>query len=205
MKSLHLPNLFSWSEFNEERNIDFNSVLICLDQGNIVIDPLPLSEHDLNHVNELGGIDWIVLTNSDHIRGAAKLQEHFNARVAGPAAHRDGFGYVCDRWLGHGDEMAGGLKVIEMDGSKTPGELCLLYEHTTLITGDLIRAHTPLTLIALPDLKLQDPRAALESVRRLTEYTQIETVLVGDGWHLFADGHKELCALVGRLEERLNP
>ena len=204
MKSLHLTNLFSWSEFNEERNIDFNSVLICLDQGNIVVDPLPLSEHDLNHLKELGGIGWIVLTNSDHIRDAAKLQQHFNARVAGPAGERGSFGFACDRWLEHGDDLEDVLKVIQMDGSKTPGELCLLYEDRTLITGDLIRAHKPHALMTLPDLKIKAPRIALESIRRLTEYTEIETVLVGDGWHLFTNGHQELCALVGRLEECLN-
>ncbi|HIA46412.1 MAG TPA: MBL fold metallo-hydrolase, partial [Candidatus Hydrogenedentes bacterium] len=193
MKSLHLPNLFTWTDFNEERNIDFNSVLICLDGDNIVIDPLPLGEHDLSHLKQLGGIDWIVLTNSDHIRDAAELRQHFNAKVAGPAGEKEGFGYDCDRWLKHGDDMADVLKVIVMDGSKTSGELCLLYDDQTLITGDLIRAHKPQSLMVLPDAKLKDPQAALESIRRLTEYTQIETVLVGDGWHLFAEGHKELC------------
>jgi glyoxylase-like metal-dependent hydrolase (beta-lactamase superfamily II) len=205
MKSLHLPNLFTWSEFDQERNIDFNSVLICLEQGNVVIDPLPLTDHDLDHMTRLGGVDWIVVTNSDHIRDAALLRQRFNARVAGPSAERDTFGFACDRWLERGDTVNDVLQVIEMDGSKTPGELCLLYEDATLITGDLIRAHVPHALMALPDPKLQAPRMAVESIRRLTEYTRIETVLVGDGWHLFATGHQELCALAGRLEERLNP
>jgi len=204
MKSLHLPNLFSWSCFNEERNIDFNSVLICLDQGNIVIDPLPLTKHDLSHLELLGGIDWIVLTNSDHIRDTVGLQQLFNARVAGPAAEKDNFDYACDRWLADGDRVDRGLEVIAMDGSKTPGELCLVYNDTTLITGDLIRAHNPNTLITLPEPKLKDPPVAFGSIRRLTEFTQIETVLVGDGWHLFANGYEELCALVGRLEKSIN-
>ena len=56
----------------------------------------------------------------------------------------------------------------------------------------------------LPDAKLKDSQAALGSVRRLTEHTQIQTVLVGDGWHLFGNGHQELCDLVKRLEERIS-
>ena len=205
MKSLHLPNLFTWSEFNRERNIDFNSVLICQEKGNVVIAPLPLPEHDQEHLKSLGGIDWIVLTNSDHIRDAMKLRQHFNARVAGPVGEKDNFGCDCDRWLKHGDYVNEKLQVLEMDGSKTPGELCLLYDHTTLITGDLIRAHAPHTLMTLPDSKLRAPRVAMESIRQLREYTQIETILVGDGWHLFAKGHQELCALIQRLEKQHNP
>ena len=46
MKRLHKQNLFCWSEFDEDRNIDFHSYLWVRDEGNVVIDPLPLTEHD---------------------------------------------------------------------------------------------------------------------------------------------------------------
>ena len=55
MKTLHQSNLFAWSAFNEERNIDFNATLWKRDDGNVLIDPLPLSEHDRKHLEELGG------------------------------------------------------------------------------------------------------------------------------------------------------
>ena len=89
MKSLHLTNLFSWSEFNEERNIDFNSVLICLDQGNIVVDPLPLSEHDLNHLKELGGIGWIVLTTGNKSEMAMGYATLYGDMAGGFAVLKD--------------------------------------------------------------------------------------------------------------------
>ena len=47
MKRLHRNDIYGWSVFDEGRNIDFHSVLWVRPGGNIAIDPLPLSEHDL--------------------------------------------------------------------------------------------------------------------------------------------------------------
>jgi len=66
MKQLHRKDLFGWSEFNQQRNLDFHSICWVRDQGNVLIDPLPLSEHDLTHLQSLGGASIIVITNSDH-------------------------------------------------------------------------------------------------------------------------------------------
>ena len=44
----------------------------------------------------------------------------------------------------------------------------------------------------LPDPKLQDKEAALASLERLTAFTKIEAVLVGDGWSIFHDGSNRL-------------
>jgi hypothetical protein len=46
LKKLHRTDLFGWSVFDEERNIDFNGTLWVRPQGNVLIDPLPLIEHD---------------------------------------------------------------------------------------------------------------------------------------------------------------
>ena len=51
MKQLHRKDLFCWSVFDKERNIDFNSVLWVRDAGNVLIDPLPMSEHDHEHLH----------------------------------------------------------------------------------------------------------------------------------------------------------
>ncbi|MEC7540591.1 MAG: MBL fold metallo-hydrolase, partial [SAR324 cluster bacterium] len=46
MKQLHRKDLFSWSVFNEERNIDFHGILWVRENGNVLIDPMPMSVHD---------------------------------------------------------------------------------------------------------------------------------------------------------------
>ncbi len=197
MKSLHRADLYTWSTFDSERNVDFNAVVWVRPAGNIVVDPLQMSEHDAKHLASLGGARLIVITNSDHVRAAQALREATGAEVAGPAAERESFPIPCDRWLADGEEVVPGLRALALDGSKTPGEIALVLEETTLITGDLVRAHRAGKLMMLPDAKLADPEAARRSVARLAALERIEAVLCGDGWSVFAGGHAMLRALAG--------
>jgi Metallo-beta-lactamase superfamily len=198
MKTLHRPTLFGWSVFDESRNVDFNSVLWTHSAGNVAIDPLPLSTHDEAHVQALGGARLVVITNSDHVRDARRFAELTGARVLGPGAERVGFPIPCDDWLGEGDEPAPGLRVFALEGSKTEGELALLLDGHTLVTGDLVRAQHAGRLNLLPDAKLKDRARAHASVRRLAEIPSVEAVLVGDGWPVFRDGRRALEELLRR-------
>ncbi len=187
MKHLHRPHLYGWSSFDEARNIDFNSVVWVRSEGNVIIDPLPLSDHDEAHLWELGGVAWIVVTNSDHIRDSKHMAERTGAQLMGPKGEAGSFPVECARWLTDGDEVVPGMEVLEMEGSKTPRELALLLEKSTLITGDLIRAHEGGALGLLPDKKLSDRSKAIASVRRVAALPELEALLPGDGWPVFRD------------------
>jgi Metallo-beta-lactamase superfamily len=200
MKALHKPNLFSWSIFDEKRDVDFHSVFWKSAHGNVVIDPLPLSEHDRKHIEALGGVQDILLTNSDHVRGAAELSATTGARVWGPALELDRLGYLEAHAAGEAAQPIAGLQVFELHGSKTPGELALLIEQHTLVVGDLVRGQRAGRLNLLPDDKLTDRNAALNSLRRLTELGGVDAVLVGDGWPVFHGGRHALNALLIELE-----
>lgn len=195
MKSLQRSDLFAWSVFDAERNVDFNSIAWIRPDGNVLIDPLPLSNHDWQHLQSLGKTTWIVITNSDHIRASQDIAKRTGAQIAGPIAEKSAFESTCDRWLSEGDELVPGLTVMELQGSKTPGELALVLDNTILITGDLVRAHQANQLMLLPAPKLQDVSAAHRSVQRLASLAEIETVLVGDGWSIFNHGHQYLQTL----------
>jgi glyoxylase-like metal-dependent hydrolase (beta-lactamase superfamily II) len=199
MKMLHRPDLFGWSRFDETRDLDFHSVLWSRPQGNVAIDPLPMSEHDIAHAQKLGGVAWIVITNSDHVRAAEAIAARFGARVAAPKAERERFGFPVVRWLGAGDELVPGLQTIELHGSKTPGELALLLEETTLICGDLIRAHRAGRLAILPETKIRSRNQVTACVQYLAGLPNVEAVLVGDGWPVFRDGHARLQELWAQL------
>jgi hypothetical protein len=199
MKRLHRGDLWGWSQFNQDRNIDFHSILWVREGGNAIVDPLPLSEHDAAHLDALGGAATIVVTNSDHVRDAPALAARTGARILGPAGERDGFPCRCDGWLADGDEVVPGLRALALEGSKTPGELALVLEETTLITGDLVRAHEGGRLCLLPAPKLADPDWALASVRRLAALPGIEAVLPGDGWPIFRHGGEALAELAGPI------
>jgi len=199
MKSLHRPDLYGWSTFNPARNIDFNGIAWVRPDGNVLVDPVALSNHDWNHLQSLGGVVWIVLTNSEHVRSAQEIANQTYAKIAGPVGEKDYFPIRCDRWLADGDEVVPGLQVLELQGSKTPGELALLLEETTLITGDLVRARKAGSLTILPDEKLLNRQAAMASVQRLAALPLVEAVLVGDGWPVFRDGRDRLLELAATL------
>ena len=194
MRATHRPDIFTFAAFDPARDLDFNGYFIQREGGNILVDPVAMIDHDRAHAEALGGVAWIIVTNSDHVRDTAALAEVFSAKIAGPAAERESFPCRCDQWLTTGSFQ--GLEVLELDGSKTPGELCLIIDDNTLITGDLIRAQRGGTLNLLPAPKLADPAAALSSVKPLAARKTIEAVLVGDGWPLFSNGHTHLARLI---------
>ncbi len=188
--------MYGWSQFDPPRNIDFHGFFWVRPQGNIAVDPVPMSAHDRAHADELGGIATIVITNSDHVRDTAALAAATGARVLGPAGEEGSFPIACDGWLADGDEVVNGMRALALDGSKTPGELALLIEGTTLVTGDLVRAHEGGRLCLLPDAKLVDRERALASVARLAELPDVDAVLPGDGWPIFSGGRRALRELV---------
>src|SRR5690606_19165462 len=126
--------------------------------------PVAMSDHDLAHLRDLGGAKWIVITNSDHVRASAELARALGAELCGPAGERADFPLACTRWLDDDEELVPGVAVLRMRGSKTPGELALYVDGTTLVTGDLVRAPIGGSLAMLPDAKLRDRDAALASV-----------------------------------------
>ena len=199
MKRLHRPDLFCWSVFDESRDLDFHSLLWVRAGGNVAIDPLPLSPHDRKHLDQVGGVGLVLVTNADHTRNAEWMARTFDARLAGPRAERDDFPLRCDLWLDDGDTPVPGLRVIALDGSKTPGELAFVLDGTTLVTGDLVRAHEGGRLTTLPAAKLRDAAAAARSVRRLAALPGIDAVLVGDGWPIFRGGGDALRELAEAL------
>lgn len=96
--------------------------------------------------------------------------------------------------------MVPGLTAITLHGSKTPGELALLLEETTLVTGDLIRSHQAGRLALLPEEKLSNKQQAVGSLKRLAGLPLIEAVLTGDGWPVFRDGGRALAELSAECE-----
>jgi glyoxylase-like metal-dependent hydrolase (beta-lactamase superfamily II) len=198
MKRLHRPDLLTWSAYDPTLMIDFNSFVWTRSGGNVVVDPLPMSAEDEAHLRELGGAAWILLTNSDHVRGARELAARTGASGIGPMAERASFPVACDRWVSDGDEPFPGLVVREVQGSKTPGELALVLDDTTVIFGDAVRAHRADTLMLLPERKLRAREDVLQSVRRIRMlHPRIEHVLVGDGWCSFRHGGTLLDELAG--------
>jgi hypothetical protein len=200
MKRMPRTDLFSWSAFQTHLDIDFHSYAWIRPGGNVVIDPLPLSEHDIKHLQTLGGVQHVIVTNSGHARAARELAAQFEAELLGPAAEREAFPLPCARWLGDDDQPFPGMRVLSLQGSKTPGEVALLLEGKTLIVGDLVRSHRAGELSILkPEQGLKDRAAAVDSVARLAALRP-DVLLVGDGFSVYRDAGARLAELHERLK-----
>ena len=62
MRQLHREDLWSWSAFDTDRDIDFNSFAWIRPDGNVLVDPIPLIPHDREQLEGLGGASLIVIT-----------------------------------------------------------------------------------------------------------------------------------------------
>ena len=200
MKSLHRSDLFSWSVFDEARNVDFSGHLWTRPEGNVLFDPMPMSAHDRAHLEALGGAAWILISNADHVRDAGRLAAELGARIGAPSAERDcaELQALSDvQWIDADSVHATGVRCIPMRGSKTPGELAfLLPGGDVLLTGDLVRGQRAGSLNLLPEPKLKDKAAAVASVAGLAALPNVTAVLVGDGQSVFRDGRARLVELV---------
>ncbi len=157
---------------------------------------MPLSDHDAAHLEQLGGVRDIIVTNSDHGRAALALRDRTSARLWGPRQEPAFLGALGAEALAPDHVLGPELEVIELHGSKTPGELALLLDGDTLVTGDLLRGHRAGRLNLLPDAKLGDKERALDSLEALARRAGIEAVLVGDGWPVFRGGSGALLELL---------
>ena len=182
-------DVYQWSHFSEEKQLNFNGHLILAGDRRLVIDPPPLSAEGLTAIRKGGPIDAIVLTNRDHVREAATYRALFQTKILAPELDAPLMELEVDGTFAHGDRLPGGLMVIHLPDHKSPGESALLLERDggVLILGDALIGKPPGSLSFLPPDKFADIARARLSVRRLLGHA-FDTVLVGDGESIITDG-----------------
>jgi len=186
-----ITGVWIWSVWQPERNLAFNSFFIAGPEGNLAIDPLPLTDADAREIAARGGLAWVVVTNRDHERDARAIAARFGAKIAASAPDVALLAGPVDRALAHGDEI-GGARVIGLHGFKTPGE-CALYfaDLGTVVVGDALWGAPAGALSLMPDEKLADPRGAALSLRAVAA-VHPRHVLVGDGACVFGNATAEV-------------
>ena len=126
MKRLSVDNIYSWSVFNEQRQIDFSGHVWVRDEGNVVIDPVAISDADLAQLLELGGAALIIATNRDHARMTAFFRDQTGAETAAHGEDVASFPFAIDRQLTDGEEVVPGMKVVHLRHGKSPGGIAQL-------------------------------------------------------------------------------
>jgi len=191
MQKTVVDGLSMWSAWQTGPDVFFNSFFVEAEGGNLVVDPLPLSEPDAAQIDERGGARWVVVTNRDHERDAKNVAARFGAKIAASEADAPLLGIPVDRTLKEGDELGGG-RVLTFEGLKTAGEIALHFRaKKTAIAGDALWGDVAGKLRLGP--KLADTGRAALSLRRLAALRP-EHLLIGDGQCIFENAKTAIWA-----------
>lgn len=189
-----LPNVWQWSWFSEEKALDFNGLLLTVGEHRILIDPPPLNSDQKAHLRRLGRVDYIVVTNRDHVREAGTYQREFGCHLYVPERDAEQMEVKPTRTFKDGELLPGGIWVINLADQKSPGECALFVQQSKgiLIVGDALIGKLAGEVCMLPQEKYADAAKAKAGLQRLLKY-DFNTLLVGDGASILA-GAKPIVA-----------
>lgn len=193
---VQIDGAWLWSAWQPDRGIAFNSYLFERDGGFVAIDPLPLDESSVDDIARRGGVHTIVVTNRDHVRGAASLRERFDARLLTGTAEASLLGIRVDATVNDRDEVFPGAYAVALPNGKTAGEIALhLPAANAAVVGDALIGAPAGGLSLLPPEKLADPERFILTLRRLWAL-QLQTLLLCDGQPLFGNADAAIAALL---------
>ena len=182
--NLILDNIYTWSVFSKEKQLNFNGWYIVNHQasyGNVVIDPPRPQEKDLHQMQKLGGVQHIIITNQNHLRWSIELSKRFNSKISINHADSAIVNLINDYNFNNGSLLAGFLQAIEIPNNKSPGETALFWkERKILFVGDAMIGDPPGALRLLPEPMYADIVLAMEGLKVL-QNLDFDTLLVGDG------------------------
>ncbi|TKB65101.1 MAG: hypothetical protein E8D47_08925 [Nitrospira sp.] len=181
MKNI-LPGIWQWSWFSEEKQLDFNGLFLTVGEHKILVDPPPMTGDASSVVLRNGPVDYIIVTNRDHAREAAKYQGEFHCQLQVPEADAAQMDLKPTKTFKDGELLTGGIWVIQLKDQKSPGESALFIQQGkgVLIVGDALIGKPAGFVRMLPDEKYVDVTKAREGLRRLLKYN-FDSLLVGDG------------------------
>ena len=181
MKAL-LPNIWEWSWFSEEKQLNFNGHLLTVGEHRILVDPPPMTASDIAFARQGGPVDYIIVTNRDHERETVRLREEFHCTVMVPELDAKEMTLTIDKSCKDGELLPGGIWIVQLAHQKSPGESALFLQtgKGVLIVGDAIIGNPEGALRLLPPEKYADIGQAREGLRRLLKYN-FDSLIVGDG------------------------
>jgi len=177
-----LPGIWQWSWFSEEKQIDFNGLFLTVGEHKILIDPPPMTGEASSVILRNGPVDYIVVTNRDHVREGARYQDEFRCQLQVQEADAPQMDLKPTRTFKDGELLTGGIWVIQLKDQKSPGESALFIQQGkgVLIVGDALIGKPAGSVSFLPAEKYADVTKAHEGLRRLLKYN-FDSLLVGDG------------------------
>ena len=188
-----LPDIWQWSWFSDEKQLDFNGLFLVIGEHKILVDPPPMTAEARAVVRRHEPIDYIVITNRDHIREAAVYQAELRCQLRTPEADVAQMDVKPTKIYTDGELLPGGIWAIHLKDQKSPGESALFIERGrgVLIVGDALIGNPPGSVRLLPVERYVDVQKAKDGLRRLLKYN-FDSLLVGDGASILVGGKQQL-------------
>lgn len=188
-----LPDIWQWSWFSDEKQLDFNGLFLVTGEHKILVDPPTMTAEARAVVRRYEPIDYIILTNRDHLREAATYQEEFRCQLRVPEADAAQMTVRPTKTYKDGELLPGGMWAIHLKDQKSPGESALFIERGqgVLIVGDALIGKPPGSVRMLPAEKYADIQKAKDALSRLLKYN-FESLLVGDGASILNGGKQQV-------------
>jgi len=177
-----LPGIWQWSWFSDEKQLNFNGLFLTVGEHKIVIDPPPMTADASTLIRRQGALDYIIVTNRDHIREAVTYQAEFRCQLQVPEADAPQMELKPSKTYKDGELLPGGIWAVQLKDQKSPGESALYIQQGkgVLIVGDALIGKPAGALSLLAPEKYGDMGKAKEGLRRLLKYN-FDSILVGDG------------------------
>lgn len=184
-----LPGMWQWSWFSEEKQLDFNGLFLMVGEHKILVDPPPMTADASTFIRRNGPVDYIIVTNRDHVRESLTYQAEFKCQLQVPDADVAQMDLTPTKTFKDGELLPGGIWVIQLKDQKAPGESALFIQQGrgVLIVGDALIGKPAGDVSMLPAEKYADAGKAKDGLRRLLKYN-FESLLVGDGASILAGG-----------------
>ena len=195
-----MQHLYTWSVFNEEKQLPFNGLYIRGSSRAFLIDPPAMSPEDIEEVESFGIPERIYLTNKHHTRASAEHRAHWGCKLF---IHEDDAPLMeipVDGTFSDGELIEEQIEVIRIPDAKTPGECAFFWKaNGALVVGDALIGRPPGSVSILPDEKFKDPKRFQQglSVLRGLAY---DIVLVGDGESILSGAKAVVEGFLNRLQ-----
>jgi glyoxylase-like metal-dependent hydrolase (beta-lactamase superfamily II) len=192
-----LPDIWQWSWFSDEKQLDFNGLFLVIGEHKILVDPPPMTAEARTVVRRHEPIDYIVITNRDHLREAAVYQAELRCQLRVPEADAAQMDVKPTATYKDGELLPGGIWAIHLKDQKSPGESALFIERGrgVLIVGDALIGKLPGSIRLLPAEKYVDIQKAKDGLRRLLTYN-FDSLLVGDGTSILVGAKQQVKQLL---------
>ncbi|MGV7219984.1 MAG: hypothetical protein ACQ9MH_00510 [Nitrospinales bacterium] len=190
-----MQNIYCWSEFSEEKQLNFNGYLIIGNGESVIIDPSILESGILAQLlaqHESSPFKGIYLTNVHHERKSNPLKRLYSVPVWVNELDKEGLEVPADNSFKDGDNLLCGIKAIQLNDQKSPGETAFfIRQQKIMIVGDALLGKVPGKLNMLPPDKYLDQAKAKVGLKKLLDY-DFDTLLVGDGTSILKNAKEEV-------------